>query len=433
MTKNTKTILGWCFYDFANSSFTTIVVTFVYSGYFVDGIVASGEAIGQSYWAWGIAISAILIALISPVMGVAADQGGYRKSFLFFWTLVCIIFSFLLFFPQQGDIYTALFLFIIANVAFEIGTVFCNAYVPDISNSNNIGKISGYGYAFGYLGGLLSLVLGLCTIAKPELIGLEQPILGISNENGENFRAMNILVSIWFLLFSIPTFLWIKKDDKKKKINIELIYNSFNHIRTTFKEVKKIKNTFKFLLARLFYNDALITIFAFGGVIAKTIYGFNLTEMLIFGIILGISAGFGAFLMGFIDDRVGPKKIILLSNLALIISSMIVVFIDNETMFWFAGAMVGFWSGPNQSSSRSLMASFSPKNRENEFFGLFALSGKITAFIGPALLGIITIVTKEYFHFSESLAQRSGISIVLLLLIVGTYLLYMVDEKYKPQ
>ena len=154
MTKNTKTILGWCFYDFANQPFTTIVVTFIYSAYFISGIVVGDEAIGQVYWGNAVTICAIIIALLSPIMGAAADQGGYRKSFLLFWTWVCIIFSILLFFPQKGDIYTALILFSIANIAFEMGSVFCNAYVPDISQSNNMGKISGYGYAFGYLGGL---------------------------------------------------------------------------------------------------------------------------------------------------------------------------------------------------------------------------------------------------------------------------------------
>ena len=192
MTKNQKTILGWCFYDFANSAFTTIVVTFIYSAYFAAGIVGD-EAIGQVYWGNTVTICAIIIALLSPIMGAVADQGGYRKSFLLFWTGICIIFSVLLFFPKQGDIYSALILFAIANISFEMGCVFCNAYVPHISNESNVGKISGYGYAFGYLGGLLALVVGLVTIALPE-----QPMFGISTVDGENYRSMNLLVSIWF-------------------------------------------------------------------------------------------------------------------------------------------------------------------------------------------------------------------------------------------
>ena len=459
MTKKTKAIIGWCFYDFANSSFTTIVVTFIYSAFFANFIVGN-EAIGQMYWGNAITICAIIIALLSPIMGAVADQGGYRKTFLLFWTWVCIIFSVLLFFPKQGDIYTALILFSIANIAFEMGIVFCNAYVPLISNKDNMGKISGYGYAFGYLGGLLALVVGLVTIAS------DQPMFGISTIDGENYRSMNLLVAIWFLLFSIPTFLWLDKDDRKRKININLLKDAFNQLSKTFNDIKKIKNTIRFLFARLFYNDALITMFSFGGIIATGVYGFNLEKMLIFGIVLGVSAGLGAFLMGFIDDYIGPKKTIQISNFLLIIATCLVVFVDSETIFWLAGILVGFASGPNQSSSRSLMARFSPKNKQNEFFGFFAFSGKITAFLGPFLLAQVTYVYLKYSNFytvsnqisynisgfldkndsvdwpniiilvnsmnqTSNTAQKVGVSVVLVLLVIGSVILHFVDENKK--
>ena len=422
MNKNTKTILGWCFYDFANSPFTTIIVTFIYSAYFASGIVGN-EAMGQVYWGNAVTICAIIIAILSPIMGAVADQGGYRKSFLLFWTWICIIFSILLFFPKSGDIYSALILFIIANVAFEMGCVFCNAYVPTISTKENTGKISGYGYAFGYLGGLLALVLGLVTIALPE-----QPMFGISLEDGENYRAMNILVALWLIVFSIPTFLWLNKDNRKKKINIILIKDSFNQLKGTFRDIKKIKNTIRFLVARLFYNDALITIFSFGGIIAVGVYDFSLEKMLIFGIVLGAAAGIGAFLMGFIDDKIGSKKTILLSNLFLIIATIMVVSINDESIFWVAGIMVGFWSGPNQSASRSLMSKLSPKDKQNEFFGFFAFSGKITAFLGPFLLAQTTYVALQYYNFEKASAQRLGVSVVLFLFILGTFFLSLVNE-----
>ena len=423
MTKNNKTILGWCFYDFANSAFTTIVVTFIYSAFFSDYIVGD-SSIGQVYWGNAVTICAIIIAVLSPIMGAVADQGGYRKTFLLFWTWVCIIFSVLLFFPKAGDIYIALFLFIVANVAFEMGIVFCNAYVPLISNKDNMGKISGYGYAFGYLGGLLALVVGLVTIALPE-----QPMFGISTDYGQNYRSMNILVALWFFVFSIPTFLWLDKDDRKRKLNSKLLKDSFKQLFNTFKDIRKIKNTVRFLIARLFYNDALITMFSFGGIIAKGVYDFNLEKMLIFGVVLGVSAGIGAFLMGFIDDKIGPKKTIQISNFLLIVATCLVVFVDNEMIFWFAGVLVGFSSGPNQSSSRSLMSRFSPEKKQNEFFGFFAFSGKITAFLGPFLLAQVTYIALTYFDFSGVAAQRLGVSVVLVLLLLGSYILHFVDEN----
>ena len=509
MNKNTKTILGWCFYDFANSPFTTIVVTFIYGAYFVGGIdpetglaggIAGGNAaMGQVYWGNITTICAIIIAFLSPIMGATADQGGYRKLFLLFWTWICIIFSILLFFPTYNDIYTALLLFAIANIAFEMGCVFCNAYIPKISTIENAGKVSGYGYAFGYLGGLLALVFCLLTIYLPK-----EPMFGISNKHdgimwdscapnsewkenygnskcdegeffidnnsngfwdqgetfldsenikiedskkekivlekvcgvkngGENYRAMNIVVAIWLFIFSLPTFLWLDKDNRKKKFNASLIKNSFNQLSNTFTDIKKIKNTLRFLIARLFYNDALITIFVFGGIIAKTIYKFEDEKMLIFGISLGAAAGIGAFLMGYIDDYIGPKKTIQISNIFLIIATIMVVFVNDETIFWIAGVMVGFWSGPNQSASRSLMTRFSPKNKQNEFFGFFAFSGKITAFLGPFLLAQVTYISLKYLNLSEEISQRAGISVVLILIIIGSCILHFVDEKETPQ
>ncbi len=442
MTPKNKSILGWCFYDFANSSFTTIVVTFIYSAFFADYIVGN-SSLGQIYWGNAVTICAIIIAILSPIMGAIADQGGLRKTFLFFWTIVCIIFSVLLYFPQKGDIYFALVVFIIANIAFEMGCVFCNAYVPSLTTKENMGKISGYGYAFGYLGGLLALVVGLVTIALPE-----QPMFGITTQNGQNFRSMNLLVGIWFFIFSIPTFLWLKKDVKEKNINKNLIKNSFKQLSNTYKDIKKYKNIVRFLIARLFYNDALITIFSFGGIIAKGVYNFNLEKMLIFGIVLGVSAGIGAYFMGFIDDKIGAKKTIQISNFALVIATLMVVFADqflifqfsipltnilihlnSESYFWIAGILVGFSSGPNQSSSRSLMSRFSPINKQNEFFGFFAFSGKITAFLGPFLLAQVTYISLVYFDISSEMAQRLGVSVVLVLLMIGAIVLHFVDEK----
>lgn len=422
MKNSNKQILGWCFYDFANSSFTTIVVTFIYSAFFAD-YIAGDSALGQIYWGNAVTLCAIIIAFLSPIMGAIADQGGYRKTFLLYWTIICIVFTFLLYFPLKGDIFLALFIFIIANVAFEMGCVFCNSYVPMLTNNTNAGKISGFGYSFGYLGGLLALALGLVTIALPET-----PMFGISKDFGQNYRSMNLLVAIWFLVFSIPTFLWLEKDTKKNKINTDLIKNSFNQIKNTFTDIRKYKNTVRFLIARLFYNDALITIFSFGGIIANGVYGFGLEKMLIFGIILGVAAGIGSFIMGYIDDYIGPKKMIQISNFLLLIATIIVVFVNDETFFWIAGILVGFASGPNQSSSRSLMSKLCPKDKENEFFGFFAFSGKITAFLGPFLLAQVTMLSLKYFNVSSIAAQRYGVSVVLILLIIGSINLHFVKE-----
>ena len=427
-----RTIFSWSIYDFANQPFTTLMVTFIYGTYFASSIVP-GDNIeyGTVLWSRGIAITAIVVALISPLMGVVADKGGYRKIYFMFWTWMCVICSIISYFAGPGEVIKALFWFVLANIAFEMGGVFCNAYLPEIAPREKIGRISGYGWSFGYVGGLSALVISLILFVNPEI-----PAFGFSTENGENYRAINILCGIWLAVFSIPTFLWLKDSAIRKKLTTKLIKESYSELVVTFREIRRYKEVFRFLIARLLYNDGLITIFAFGGMYAKGEFGFSMQEILFFGIVLNVFAGIGAFLMGFLDDYVGGKKTIQISNIGLIVATIIAVSVPNRelfsisfpypviitgtTMFWFSGILIGLFSGPNQSSSRSLMARFTPKGKENEFFGFFAFSGKATAFIGPFLLGIFT----QIFH-----SQRAGVAVVAILVFSGYMILRSVDEN----
>ena len=422
---NKLTIFSWSLYDFANQPFTTLVVTFVYGTFFTKFIV-SDEILGTALWSRGITISSLVVAFLSPVMGAIADSGGYRKIFFIFWTWICIVFTFLLFLPDRGDIMIALLFFIIANIGFEMGGVFCNSYLPNIASTKKIGRISGYGWSFGYVGGLIALVISFFLF-----IDNPNPIFGLGIDNGENIRATNILISIWFAIFSIPTFLFLKDVKTTKKINIEIIKDSFLNIKKTFIQIKKYKNIFRFLIARLFYNDGLITIFAFGGIYASNTFDFSFNEIFLFGILLNLCAGLGAFCFGFIDDYIGGKNTVQISNLGLIGACMIAVIVPNnliyfygfsiqgKSLFWFAGILIGLFSGPNQSASRSLIGRLIPPGKENEFFGFFAFSGKATAFIGPLFLGAFT----QLFN-----SQRAGIAIVIILFSIGSLLLSRVSE-----
>lgn len=429
-------------YDFANQPFTTVIITFLYSAYFVKGI-APNEEMGLVLWSRGITITAIVVALISPLMGAIADQGGYRKIFFIFWTWVCIIGSYLSFFALPGEIYSALICVVIANIGFEMGGVFCNAYLPDIAPKDKVGRISGYGWSFGYVGGLIALFVAMILFVNPEV-----PAFGFSTENGENYRAINLMVALWFAVFSIPTFLWVKDSPNRKKLSISLIKKSYTQVSTTFSEIKKYKQISRFLIARLLYNDGLITIFSFGGIYAQSVFNFSLSDIIVFGIVLNITAGLGAFLFGFLDDRIGAKKTIQISNIGLVVACIIAVVAPNSDLFstgtiiylnhqlnifiykapiiitgshlfWLAGIIIGLCSGPNQASSRSLMSRFIPNSKENEFFGFFAFSGKATAFVGPLALGILT----DIYNI------RVGILVVAVLVIGGSYILLGVDEE----
>jgi UMF1 family MFS transporter len=426
------TIFSWSMYDFANQPFTTLIVTFIYGTFFTK-VIAENEIVGTLLWSRGITITALVVALLSPIMGAVADNGGFRKLYLIFWTWVSIVGALLLWFPVNGQVVFALTAFIIGNIGFEMGSVFCNAFLPDIAPKEKIGRISGYGWSFGYVGGLISLTLGLVLFINPEV-----PIFYLDKSNYEHIRATNIMVAVWFALFSIPTFLYVKENHKNSSKKQNLISNSFKDLKQSFQNIRKYKELTKFLIARLIYNDGLITIFAFGGIYAAGTFGFTMTEIMIFAIVLNITAGIGAFMMGFLDDKIGGKRTIQISNYGLIIACIIAVFAPNQnlititlpvmgdtvvsgrTLFWISGIMIGIFSGPNQASSRSLMARFIPKGKESEFFGFFAFSGKATAFMGPFFLGFFT----QMFD-----SQRYGIAVVLVLLIAGAYLLRFVDEK----
>ena len=414
-SKYRQNVFVWSLYDFANSAFTTLVVTFIYAAYFTKAI-AENEIIGTALWSRAVSLTAIIVAIASPIMGVIADKANLRKTILVFMTYTSIFGSIMLYFAMPGEVMKALTWFVIANIGFELGGVFYNAYLPEIAPENKIGRVSGYGWSFGYVGGLLCLVIALIGFVNPEI-----PWFGFSKVAGENIRATNILVAVWFGIFSLPMILILKTKPKenntKSKFNI---FSGMNELVHTFREIKKYKQVVKFLLARMIYNDGLVTIFAFGGIYAAGTFGFSFEEIMIFGIVLNVTAGIGAFIFGFLDDKLGGILTIQITLICLIAAGLMAIFAQSKLFFWIAGIIVGIFSGPNQAASRSLMGRFTPRSRENEFYGFFAFSGKMTAFIGPLCLGILT----ELFD-----SQRAGVSIVVVLFVVGLFLLKSVDEK----
>jgi MFS transporter, UMF1 family len=436
-----KAIFGWCLYDFANSAFTTMVVTFVYATFFA-GYIVGIENEGTTIWSWGVAATAIVVAILSPFMGAIADRGGYRKLFLTMFTAICIVSTIATYWAEpfstpavvpgmggaigalpraeyiiRGDIWMALILFVIANIAFEMGGVFYNAFLPDLAPQDKIGRISGYGWALGYVGGLI--VLALCLVL---FIWPAEPFFGlVGKENFEHIRATNIFVALWFLVFSIPILLWVKEDKSTvTKDDQPLISTTIKQLKGTFKELRKYKEIMTFLISRLLFNDGIVTIFFFGGLFAAAEYGFTTQKLMYFGALLNVTAAIGAFGLGFLDDILGGKKTILITLGALSICAMVVLAVDNETVFWIAGACVGIFVGPNQASSRALMGRFVPPDKENEFYGFFALSGKATAFLGPMLFGLLTAAFDS---------QRVGLTVVVFFFIIGGAILSFVDEE----
>jgi len=343
-----------------------------------------------------------------------ADRGGYRKLFLIITSSVCVVATALLYPILPGQVMAALAMFVIANIAFEMGMVFYNAFLPDVAPPDRIGRVSGYGWGLGYLGGLLALAGALVMFVQPEV-----PWFGFSKEAGENIRATNLLVAAWFAVFSLPIFLLVKEDKSRVTKSGGILNASFRQLSSTFREIQNYRQIVRFLLARLIYNDGLITVFAFGGIYAAGTFDFELQEILIFGIVINAAAGTGAFIFGRLDDKLGGKRTLVVTVWGLMAAALLAAIAPNRTVFWIASMLAGIFAGPNQSASRSLMGRFVPDDKENEFFGFFAFSGKATAFLGPFLYGVMTTTFNS---------QRAGIGTVVLFFVVGLVLLSRVDE-----
>jgi UMF1 family MFS transporter len=409
-----RTVVAWSLYDFASSAFNTLVLTFIYSTFFTR-FIAPDEVTGTGLWSIGITLTGLALAVLSPYLGAMADRGGYRKRFLVVAALTCITATALLFLPQKGDVVFALACFTVANIAFEMSYVFYNAFLPDIAPPEKIGRISGYGWALGYVGGLLCLVVALVVFVQPEM-----PPLGLSKDTGAHVRATNLLTAGWMLLFSLPIFLWVKERARPASGSTRtLLRQATAQIVDTFHAVRRYRAVFWLLLAHMVYNDGLTTIFAFGGIYAQGTFGFTTEEIILFGIVLNVAAGLGAFAFGFLDDRLGGKRTIVISLLGLFAAALLAVVTTSRLGFWIAAVGVGLLSGPNQSASRSLMGRLVPPDKENEFFGFFALSGKATSFLGPLLLGQLTLAFGS---------QRAGVAVVLAFFALGLLLLLRVNE-----
>ncbi|MBD3267945.1 MFS transporter [bacterium] len=408
-------VTSWCLYDFANSAFTTLVVTFIYATYFTEEFAGSNVE-GTALWSRGVAIASICIAICSPILGALADQGG-RKKYLLLTTSICIAATAGLYWIVPGYALLALAVFVIADIAFELSCMLYNAYLPAIAPRQKIGRISGYGWSLGYLGGLLAMFIALIGFIFPET-----PWFGFDKDNGQHIRATNLLVSAWFAVFSVPMFLVVKDTKKVVEDKTAAIKQTFAQLGRTMKEIRSYRPIVRFLIARLIYNDGLITIFAFGSIFAKGTFHFSMNEVMVFGIVLNVAAGIGAFGLGFLDDWLGAKRTLYISLAGLAFASILAVLTPStfKPGLYIAGVIVGIFAGPNQSASRSLMGRLVPPQKENEFFGFYAFSGKLTAFMGPFLLGIIT----QWFD-----SQRAGISIVILFFLIGGLLLTTVDEK----
>ena len=412
---STTGLIAWAFYDWANSAFFTVIITFVFATYFSQA-VAADPVTGTAQWGWAITASALSVAVLAPVVGAIADAGGRRKPWLLVLTAAAVVASALLWWavPSPDAVVFTLVTIGIANLAMEMATVFYNAMLPDIVARGRIGRLSGWAWALGYAGGLACLVLALVGF-----IQTETPWFGLDPEAGEHVRVTGPLVALWLAVFGLPLFLFTPDRASAGLPAGEAVRRGLGMLKNTFLNLRRYQVIARFLLARMIYIDGLNTLFAFGGIYAAGTFGMSLTEVIYFGIVLNVTAGLGAFAFGWLDDRIGAKRTILIGLAGLLACGLAAVLVQTKVGFWIAACLLGIFIGPTQASSRSLMARYAPPEARTEMFGLYALTGKVTSFLGPFVLGTVT-------YYSGS--QRLGMATVLLFLGLGAALLWPLPE-----
>jgi len=404
-----RTVAGWALYDFGSSAFNTLMVTFVFNRFFTD-VIAADSVSGTVMWGTALNISAVIVALLMPVLGAIADYSGRKKLFLVMFALQAILFTCLLFFMGPGQAWPAAVLFVIANVGFESGNVFYNAFLPEISTPRTIGRVSGFGFFLGYMGGLLCLALGLGMIRS-----------WVPETNYLNVRSTILLVAVWYLVFALPMFLGVRETAVRRSAPLGIyIRQGFHRLAVTIRHIRELREAAKLLVARMIYNDGLVTIIGMASIYAGAVLGMSLEQVLVIAIILNVAAGVGAFAFGYVDDRIGGKKTLVITLAGLIIAGIIGVATPSVAGFWIAATLIGIMMGPNQSASRSLLAKLVPEHKHAELFGLYAFSGKMSSLLGPLAYTTALRITGNH---------RIAMSTILLFFVIGLLVLWTVRER----
>lgn len=432
-----RALWSWALYDFANSAFTTIVITFIFAIYFADVLVCSaewagclsdeeeagmtlserlGDTRGQALWGYSQTFITLLVAVLAPIFGAISDLGGRRKPWIFTFSMICIVCTVGLFFMQPDPMFIipAILLVAVANAGFELGIVFNNSMLPDLVEREKVGRWSGWAWGLGYFGGLISLVVCL--------------VLVLGADEGAQLNATlstNLIVAGWFFVFMLPMF-FFTPDRRGKGLPVgQAISQGMSSVVSTGRKILKQPNLRLFLFARMIFTDGAVTLFSMGATYAAIRHGMSLEQIILFGILLNVTAGAGAMLFGFVDDRIGAKQVIVISLICLIALGIpgltAPYWLPDATATWAFigfGAALGIFVGPLQSAGRSFMARLAPADQRTEYFGFLALTGKATTFLGPFAVATVTIMTGN---------MDIGMMPILLFWLVG--LLFMLRVK----
>ena len=436
MTKPGRRVWGWMFFDWASQPYLTLLLTFIFGPYFTSAIVTDSVR-GQEYWGWMLAGVGVLVALLAPLLGSMADASGSRLRWVAAFSVVHAGAACSLWWAHPGSPHVAWILvaFGAGLLAVEFSTIFTNAMLPGLGDRSQIGVISGSGWAFGYAGGLLALLLVLAFLAENDsgltLIGAE-PVLGLDPAMREGTRAVGPFTAIWYLAFMVPFFLWVREGPTVAG------QGAVSGLVTTIRNLPRQRSLLAFLLSSMFYRDALSGLYAFGGIYAAGVLGWSIVDIGVFGTVSLVFGAVFSWLGGFADRRFGPAKVIIFCIALLAFACAVILSTSREVVFFIpvaanspladrvflaCGCLIGAGGGILQAASRTMMVIQANPRRMTEAFGLYALSGKATAFLAPMLVAIATGVFDD---------QRIGAMPLILLFLAGILLMYMVDpEGYR--
>src|SRR5215203_2038510 len=414
-----RVVLAWGLWDWGSSAYSAVITSFVFGPYVVRGVVGDTQPGGLSANTWlGIssATAGLLIALIAPITGQRADAGGHRRRSLTIWSGLVIAVMLGMFSVKNDPSYLWIGLVLLAAGAVfqEFAVVSYNAMLPQVSTPESIGRVSGFGWAMGYFGGIFLLLICYVGFIAPD-VGW----FGVTPTGGLNIRAVVVFSAVWFAVFAIPVLLAVPEKPPGPKRRRVSFFASYRLLLDDIKALfRRDRNAVYFLIASALYRDGLAAIFSFGAILAVSVYGLAQSSVLIFGIAANIVAALGALGMGAVEDRIGPKKVIMISLIGLITTAMILLFARGATMFWIFGLLLTLWVGPAQASSRSFMARVAPAGREGEMFGLYATTGRAASFLAPGLFAL----------FSGLFSDRAGIVGIALVLGMGAVAMIAVSS-----
>ena len=442
-----KKIWGWMFFDWASQPYNTLVLTFVFGPYFAQ-IVSNDLMLGgmteqaakaqaQSYWGWGLTCVGLTIAILAPIFGAIADNSGKRMPWIYFFSALYVIGAMGLWWatPPSFSIFLILLSFSIGMIGMEFATIFTNAILPDLGEKDELGRISGSGWAFGYWGGVLLLAIMLLLFAESDkgttLLGIE-PILGLDPEMREGTRSVGPLTAIWYAVFMIPFFMWVKEKPHPAARGGIGVSKAVSELMVTLRRLPETSSLFAYLVSSMFYRDALNGMFTFGGIYAFGVLGWSVVDVGVFGILAAITGAIFAWAGGFMDQRMGPKPVIFTGIFVLLLVSVSVTLISRESVFgmpveassnlpdiafYICGGLIGAAGGALQSASRTMLVRQANPERMTEAFGLYALSGKATSFLAPAAIALATDITGN---------QRLGVTPLIALFTIGLIFMFWV-------